>query len=102
MFWKSKSKEKIKELEAKIDKLEGQLKHPNNIYTVINSELARVHHRFATTSGEQNLNVFWNRIKEIQDKVIDTLEKQPHSDYELRKLQDQIADLYLTGENDEG
>lgn len=75
-------------------------KPEDNIYTLLDRELDRLHKWMDASTNDANMNIFWKRVQLIQDKVLYTLEKQPISEIQLRHLQDQIADLYLAGKEE--
>lgn len=79
----------------------------DNIYTVLNDELKRLHeflnlvYKGPKNSDVNNAAPTFARITKIQDTLIETLKKQPTSDEQIKDLQDSVADLYLAGNDDD-
>ncbi len=69
----------------------------DNIYTILNDELARMHDRMSRESNVENVNIWWNKVKEIQDALLEALKSQPSHHDEIKDLQDTLSDLILTG-----
>jgi len=43
----------------------------------------------------KNMNIYWNKVNELQDALLRALEKQPlHSD-EIKDLQETVAEILL-------
>lgn len=70
---------------------------PDNLYTVLNDELERLHKFFqdSVNDSANNANIAFARIKEIQDVLLETLKKQPTSDAEIKDLQSTVTELLL-------
>lgn len=79
-------------------KKEKIIKSADNIYTVLNDELKRMHNMAKQHDGnESNVQTIWNKIKEIQDALLASLKRNPMDQETIKDLQDSVADLYLTG-----
>lgn len=84
-------------------KKQSTKKPQDNIYTVLNAELARMHSLIQSSlanSGE-NVNIFYTRIKDIQDAILEALEKQPSHHNEIVDLQETVSELILLGNQGE-
>lgn len=71
----------------------------DNIYTVINAELDRLHKQISdsTKYSAENATVFWRRVHELQDAILSALEKQPSHHNEIVDLQETVSELILLG-----
>lgn len=87
-----------------------EIKQPqDNIYTVINKELARLHKQMQQSMGtyhqpnkdntNDNATLFLRRIEKLEDALLEALEKQPSHHEEIKDLQETVADIVLLGEN---
>jgi hypothetical protein len=70
-----------------------------NAYSLLNKELERMHHMFYSEFGKssdaKNINIFWNRIIELQDALLKALEKHPTSADQIKDLQETVAEMLL-------
>jgi len=77
---------------------------PCTVYTALSSELDRMHALFNSErerrgNTENNLNVYWNRIKEIQDILLECAKKGADEDLQAKveDLQKHAAESILAG-----
>lgn len=72
----------------------------DNVYSLMNEELERMHQLMQSSLGnasKDNVNIFYRRIQDLQDKMVEALEKQPlHADT-LKDIQDTLTDTILLG-----
>lgn len=84
-------------------KKKQERKEPDNAYALLNKELERMWRQFdaakAGTSAD-NMNIFWNRIKELQDAMLEALEKQPAHAEQISDLQNTVAEMLLLTETE--
>jgi hypothetical protein len=84
-MWWSKKQPKVK---PKFD----------NVYTVLNDELQRLHNFVNSsmkTGNADNATVTFRRIEAIQDALFLALAKQPTSADQIRDLQETVAEMLL-------
>lgn len=78
-------------------------KAEDNLYTVLNDELNRLHslflYAFKNGHGVENLNIFWKKLQEIQNILTVSAEKGMTEDVQkqLHDLQSTVGDIMLTG-----
>lgn len=76
------------------------VKAEDNIFTVINSELERLHKLVndSICSSSQNTNIFWGKIEELQNLLKTMAEKGVNNDIkkEIKDLQNTVGDILLT------
>lgn len=96
-------KQDKRQLEKELYELKTQVV-VENVYHLINEELKRLWKEFnrqMQSGSQQNLAIAENRLVNMRKEVIEIFRKQPTSESELRQLQDQVADLYLTSRDDD-
>jgi hypothetical protein len=79
--------------ESKVTKLKY-----DNIYTVLNDELQRLHNFVNSsmkTGNADNATVTFRRIEAIQDALFLALKQQPASADQIRDLQETVAEMLL-------
>lgn len=75
----------------------------DNVYSVLNKELERLHSLFNSAfkeRNENNVSIFWGRIKSLQDALLEALEKQPAHSQDIKDLQDTVAEILLLTDTD--
>lgn len=76
----------------------------DNAYSVLNKELERLHtlftYAYKNGQSKDNLNIYWSRIKELQEALFLALEKQPAHSQDIKDLQDTVAEILLLTDTD--
>lgn len=71
---------------------------PDNVYTVLNDELDRLHEQLVKLmANKSNAQTIWKRIELFQDAALEALKKQPTHGQEIRDLQDTVSEMLLLG-----
>jgi len=72
-------------------------KSSNNVYTVLNDELHRMHNfmRNRCKPNSEATNTAFNRIVLLQDALIQASQNQPNDAEVLKDLQETVADMVL-------
>lgn len=75
-----------------------------NVYTVLNKELERMHsllrNEFGRSSDANNVNIWWKNIQSLQEALLEALEKQPTHEHHIKDLQDTVAEILLLTNTD--
>lgn len=98
MFWKSKEKILRKKIDVNINE--------HNAAWLLNEELKRLHGLLKdavnTTGGAHNAKIWWNKIEQLQNKMVEYVAKAP--DHDLQKsvldIQSDLVDKIVLGEGD--
>ena len=82
--------------------LNRTIQAPTNVYTVLSSELERMHKLFNAERGNDNtnnINIYWKCISEIQNTLIECAKKGADEELKARvdDLQKHVAEQILTG-----
>lgn len=76
----------------------------NNVYALLDKELHRMHslfnYHYQSGSSKTNLKIFYDRIRELQDAMLQALEKQPANDQQIKDLQNTVAEIILLTETE--